>query len=148
MNGFVGSHLVDFLLTRPDIEIFGGGFGGKENIAHLEGRAVFVEGDLRQPEVAESLLKQTQPDRIYHLAGQAFAPISWQDPWGTIEINLRSEVNLLNAAVRANSLARILVIGTIEEYGRVEPENLPITEETPLRPDTPYGVSKIAQDYL
>jgi len=85
---------------------------------------------------------------VYHLAGQAFAPISWQDPWGTIEINLRAQVNVLSAMARTQSTARIVVIGSIDEYGHAEPGNVPVTETTPFRPDSPYGVSKIAQDFL
>ena len=104
MNGFAGSHLADFLLTLPDTEIFGAGVGGQENLAHLAGRATFNEVDLTKPDAAESLLAQTQPDRIYHLAGQAFAPISWQDPWGTIEINLRAQANVLSTMARMNDL--------------------------------------------
>jgi GDP-4-dehydro-6-deoxy-D-mannose reductase len=148
LNGFAGSHLADFLLAQGNIEIFGGVFGNCENLAHLEGRATYVEGDLRDLRFAETLLAQAEPDRIYHLAGQAFPPISWQDPWGTMEINLRSEVNVLHAAAQAKSAARILVIGSFEEYGRVDVGDLPVTEGAPLRPDSPYGVSKIAQDYL
>lgn len=148
MNGFAGSHLADFLLTLPDTEIFGAGVGGQENLAHLAGRPTFNEVDLTKLDAAESLLAQTQPNRIYHLAGQAFAPISWQDPWGTIEINLRAQVNVLSAMARMKSNARIVVIGSIDEYGRAEENEMPVTESTPFRPDSPYGVSKIAQDFL
>lgn len=148
INGFAGSHLADFLLAHSDEELYGGVFGDCENIAHLEGRATFIAGDLRDPRFAEHLLEQAQPERIYHLAGQAFPPISWQDPWATLEVNLRAEVNLLDALVKHKSKARVLVIGSLEEHGRVDPQALPITEETPFQPDSPYGVSKIAQDLL
>lgn len=148
MNGFAGSHLADFLATLPDTEIFGVGIGNQENIAHLAGRATFSEIDLTRPDLTEAILSQTQPDRIYHLAGQAFAPISWHDPWSTIEINLRAQVNILSAMARMKSNARIIVIGSIDEYGRAEPDELPVKESTPFRPDSPYGVSKIAQDFL
>ncbi len=148
LNGFAGSHLADLLLAQGDVRLFGAGLGSFENIAHLGARVKFIEGNLTDLKFAETLLAQTQPDRIYHLDGQAFAPISWQDPWGTLEINLRAEVNVLHAAAQAESAARILVIGSFEEYGRVDPRDLPLTESAPLRPDSPYGVSKIAQDFL
>jgi GDP-4-dehydro-6-deoxy-D-mannose reductase len=148
MNGFAGSHLADYLATLPDVEIFGAGVGSVENLAHLAGRTTFIGADLTNPEIATAMMAQAQPARVYHLAGQAFAPISWQDPWGTIEINLRAQVNVLSALAKMQSTARVLVIGSIDEFGRVEPAQVPVTETTALRPDSPYGVSKIAQDFL
>ena len=148
INGFAGSHLADFLLTQPSMQIFGGVYGFCDNIVHLDGRATFIEGDLRELSFAERLLKETQPDRIYHLAGQAFPPASWQDPWTTLEINLRSQVNLLYCLTQMQLKPRILVIGSMEEYGHVDSSAMPIVEETPFRPDSPYGVSKVAQDLL
>lgn len=148
LNGFAGSHLADFLLTQPNVQIFGAWLGNRDNIAHLEKRVTFTEGDLTDLRFAEALLIQAQPERIYHLAGQAFPPVSWQYPWTTIETNVRAEVNVLAAAARTKSQARILVIGSMDEYGRVGARDLPVTEETPLRPDSPYAVSKIAQDLL
>ena len=148
LNGFAGSHLADFLLAQGNIELFGGVFGNCDNIVHLDKRVTFIEGDLRDLHFAQALLAQALPDRIYHLAGQAFAPVSWQDPWATIEVNLRAEVNVLHAAAQAQSTARVLVIGSFDEYGRVDASHLPVTEDTPLHPDSPYAVSKIAQDFL
>ena len=148
MNGFAGSHLADFLLTQPDVEIFGAGIGDTSNLRHLAGHVTFIPGDLTDAQFVAKLLAQSQPARIYHLAGQAFAPVSWQDPWTTLEINIRAQVNVLHAAAHVQSSAHILVIGSMDEYGHIEPRNLPIAEETPLRPDSPYGVSKIAQDFL
>ncbi len=148
MNGFAGSHLADYLSTLPDVEIFGAGVGSVENLAHLAGRTTFIDADLTNPEIATAVMAQAQPARVYHLAGQAFAPISWQDPWGTIEINLRAQVNVLSALAKMQSTARVLVIGSIDEFGRVEPAQVPVTETTAFQPDSPYGVSKIAQDFL
>ena len=148
LNGFAGSHLADFLLTQPDSEIYGAGIGPVDNIAHLNGRVNFAQVDLTQPDATAAVLEKTKPDRVYHLAGQAFAPISWADPWGTIEINLRAQVNVLNTLARMKSDARVLVIGSIDEYGRVDSQNLPVKETAPFNPDSPYAVSKIAQDFL
>jgi GDP-4-dehydro-6-deoxy-D-mannose reductase len=148
MNGFAGSHLADFLLTQPDVQIFGAGIGDTANLAHLAERVTFISGDLTEPRFVTALLAQTQPAHIYHLAGQAYPPDSWQDPWTTLAINIRAEANLLHAVARQQLSARLLVVGSMDEYGRVEPCDLPLTEETRLRPDSPYGVSKIAQDFL
>ncbi len=148
ISGFAGSFLAEYLITHTSIEVWGAALGGTENIAAFGDRIVYLSEDLSNPEVAARVLKQAAPDLIFHLAAQAFVPVSWQDPWSTLENNIRTQVNLLHAAVQQNCQARILVIGSNEEYGRVDPQQLPITEETPLRPDSPYGVSKIAQDFL
>lgn len=148
MNGFAGSHLAEFLLTQSEVQVFGTGLGSITHLPHLASKITFIPGDLMNAPFVEYLLTQTQPTHIYHLAGQAFAPVSWQDPWATLETNIRAQVNLLHTAARMQSSARILVIGSLDEYGRVEPHDLPITENTSLRPDSPYGVSKIAQDFL
>src|SRR5207237_3275513 len=73
---------------------------------------------------------------------------SWHSAWFTIESNVRGQLNLLEAMVELQLDARTLVVGSNNEYGLVQPADLPIDEQTPLRPDTPYGVSKIAQDML
>ncbi len=148
ISGFAGSYLAEYLLTHTSIEVWGIALGPTENIDPFADRIVYLSEDLSDPAVAARVLGQASPDYVFHLAAQAFVPVSWQDPWATMENNIRAQVNLLHAAVQQNCHARILVIGSNEEYGRVEPDELPITEETPLRPDSPYGVSKIAQDFL
>ena len=148
MNGFAGSHLADILVGLPDVEIWGVGRGGGERIAHLGERARFRQGDLTMPAVAAEVLAEVRPDRIYHLAGQAFGPASWGDPWHTIETNVRSELNVLMVLAKYHSPARVLVVGSIDAYGIVEESALPMVEGTPMRPVTPYGVSKATQDLL
>jgi GDP-4-dehydro-6-deoxy-D-mannose reductase len=85
---------------------------------------------------------------VFHLAAQPFVPQSWADPWDTFETNLRSQLNLFEALLRRGAPARMLVVGSNEEYGLVSPDSLPLRENSPLRPDSPYGVSKVTQDYL
>ncbi len=148
ISGFAGSYLAEYLLSHTSIEVWGVSLGPTDNIDALMQRIVYLSKDITDPAVCQEVMQQAQPDLIFHLAAQAFVPVSWQDPWSTMENNIRAQVNLLHFAVQQSSTARVLVIGSNEEYGRVDPEQMPITEETPLRPDSPYGVSKIAQDYL
>jgi GDP-4-dehydro-6-deoxy-D-mannose reductase len=75
-------------------------------------------------------------------------PSSFSDPWDTLENNIRSQLNLLEAVRQKDLPARVLVIGSNEEYGRPLPEELPIAEGNPIRPNNPYAVSKVAQDFL
>ena len=94
------------------------------------------------------MLADVRPDAIYHLAGQAFVPTAWADPWSTLENNIRPQLNILQAMVKQKSKARLLIVASNQVYGPVTADQLPVNEETPLRPDNPYGVSKVAQDIL
>lgn len=148
-GGFAGSHLADCLLSDPNAahEVWGCDLTGERRAFHHPALKL-TAADLRDPQAALALVQQTQPDRIYHLAGQAFVGDSWSAPWATLETNLKSQVNLLEAVAAAGLRPRILVAGSADVYGRVAPEDLPIDEDAPLQPDSPYAVSKIGQDML
>jgi GDP-4-dehydro-6-deoxy-D-mannose reductase len=147
VSGFAGSHLADYLASQPDAEVWGCDRSGERRPSHPSALRLLA-ADVRDPAAARALVEQTQPDRIYHLAGQAFVGSSWADPWDTLETNLRAQVNLLEAMRAVCPAARMLVVGSNEEYGRLTPNDLPVRESTPLRPDSPYGVSKVGQDML
>jgi GDP-4-dehydro-6-deoxy-D-mannose reductase len=104
--------------------------------------------DLRDPEGVRVLVDEVQADYVFHLAAQAFVPTSFADPWNTLENNIRAQLNLLEAVRRSGREARVLVVGSNEEYGAPRPGELPQTEESPLRPNNPYAVSKVAQDFM
>jgi len=146
--GFAGSHLAEYLLAQTEWEVWGIDLRPSENIAHLRPQLRFLQGDLTDDQRVMETLREARPDVIFHLAAQAYVPLSWQDPWGTLETNIRAQVNLLQGVVRLGLEPRILVVGSNEEYGLIAPEELPVKETNPLRPDSPYGVSKIAQDML
>jgi GDP-4-dehydro-6-deoxy-D-mannose reductase len=94
------------------------------------------------------LVEQTKPDYVFHLAAQSFVPASFADPWDTLENNIRSELNLLEAVRQSERKVWFLVVGSNEEYGAPGPDELPQTERNPLRPNNPYAVSKVGQDLL
>ena len=96
----------------------------------------------------QDLFATVRPDCVFHLAAQAFVPTSWQDPWSTLANNIRGQLNVLLAAIALGTLPRVLVVGSADEYGVVAPEELPIRESSPLRPNNPYAVSKVTQDML
>jgi GDP-4-dehydro-6-deoxy-D-mannose reductase len=148
-GGFAGSHLADFLSQNPASgqELWGCDLNGQRRPFHPPGLRL-VAADLRDPRAAYRLVDEVRPDRIYHLAGQAFVGDSWSTPWETIETNMRAQVNLLEAVAAAGLRPRILVVSSADVYGRVEAEDLPLTEDRPLQPDSPYAVSKIGQDML
>ncbi len=146
--GFAGSHLAEYLLAETDWEVWGTIHQNERNISHLRGQLKLRRVDLRVSVAVRDLLGEVRPDRVYHLAGQSYVPVSWDDPWQTFEINVRSQINLLEAVLEAGLTPRILIVASNEEYGLIAPEDLPIDEDTPLRPASPYAVSKVAQDML
>jgi GDP-4-dehydro-6-deoxy-D-mannose reductase len=120
-----------------------------ENIEHIRARLNIIEADLRDVSSVQGMLDQAEADAIVHLAGQSYVPTSWQAPAETVATNAIGQINLLEAIRhRGEPFPRVLVVGSSEEYGLVEERDLPVTEETPLRPLSPYAVSKVAQDFL
>jgi GDP-4-dehydro-6-deoxy-D-mannose reductase len=147
-SGFAGGHLVRFLSLRPDLEVWGCDRGQARGLPVAQPNVRMVRVDLLNADQARRVIARVRPDDVYHLAGQAFVGQSWADPWGTFETNVRAQLNLLEAIVAEGLTPRILAIGSMEEYGRVSKADLPIREELPLCPDSPYGVSKVAQEML
>jgi GDP-4-dehydro-6-deoxy-D-mannose reductase len=148
VTGFAGTHLAEMLLADADLEVWGTSHQAQPPaLPSLRGLQT-VACDLREPARVRDVLAELRPNWIFHLAGQSDVGGSWQASWGTIESNVRGQLNLLESMVQLQLDARILVVGSNNEYGLVTAADLPIDEETPLRPDTPYGVSKIAQDML
>ena len=150
ITGFVGSHLADYLLTLDDVEVFGvkRWRSRTENIDHLQGRIALLDGDLRDSASIKRILAEVRPERIFHLAAQSFVSTSWGIPGETLANNILGEVNLFEAVRDLRVNPRIHIAGSSEEYGLVPPEELPIVETTPLRPLSPYAVSKVTQDLL
>ncbi|HUS71369.1 MAG TPA: GDP-mannose 4,6-dehydratase [Anaerolineae bacterium] len=147
--GFAGSHLADYLLTHTDLEVYGTDIvSGGANIAHIRDDLELMVGDMSDAEVASEILSKANADYVFHLAAQAFVPLSWSAPWQTMENNIRSQLNILQILVDSGARPKVLVVGSADEYGMILPDELPVTEDTPLRPYSPYAVSKIAQDML
>jgi GDP-4-dehydro-6-deoxy-D-mannose reductase len=148
-TGFAGSHLAEYLLAHTDLEVWGTDISSNErNIAHIKNDLEFVVGDMSEPDTTSRILSEIRPDYIFHLAAQAFVPLSWSDPWDTLANNIRAELNILQTLVDTGARPRVMVAGSADEYGMIRSDELPITETTPLRPYNPYAVSKIAQDML
>ncbi|MCM3338126.1 GDP-mannose 4,6-dehydratase [Paenibacillus sp. MER TA 81-3] len=149
ISGFVGSHMAEYLLDN-NVEVIGTirNRSRMEHILHIQDQVHLVECELRDPFSVESLLTQERPDLIFHLAAQSFVPTSWNSPVDTIHNNVAGQLNIFEAVRRLDLDCRIQIACSSEEYGHVEPDETPIREENPLRPLSPYAVSKAAQDYL
>ena len=147
--GFVGGHLVAFLRAeRPEVEVHGVALPqGGVSWRGPEGVRIH-EADLNEPAAAAAVVEAVRPEGIVHLAGQASVHQSWLDPALTMRTNVLGIVHLLDAARSLSLRPAVLVVGSAEEYGPVRPEEIPIREEAPLRPASPYAVSKVAQGAL
>ncbi len=148
ISGFVGSHLAEYLLTHTDWQVSGTVYGRLDNIAHLRERLTLFPAELSRLEVVRFIVEETRPDYIFHLAAQPIPSLSRHDPWFTLENNIRAQLNVLELVAQIRLACRVLVVGSSEEYGAVSPDDLPIDEDTPLRPTSPYAVSKVTQDLL
>lgn len=148
MGGFAGSHLAELLLDRG-LEV-----SGTVRRAHpghagqFRDRVRLYSVDLADQEGIKQALQDAAPDLVFHLAGQANVPLSWRDPEATYLANVMGQLHLLEAVAAVRPDARVLVVGSYEEYGPPRPEELPIRETNPLRPASPYAVSKLAQDFM
>jgi GDP-4-dehydro-6-deoxy-D-mannose reductase len=151
ITGFAGSHLADYLLSEhPEVKVFGTyrWRSRRENIDHLDGAVELIEADLRDYSATHRLIERTRPEMIFHLAAQSFVPSSWTAPDETLTTNIRSQTNLFEV-VRELGLDPVIQIAcSSEEYGLVKPDETPIRETNPLRPLSPYAVSKVTQDFL
>ncbi|MCG3210645.1 MAG: GDP-6-deoxy-D-mannose reductase [Anaerolineae bacterium] len=147
ITGFAGGHLAQILLDRGH-EVFGVARDLGYSLNHLSQKVDPIIQDLQDARIVEELLTTIRPDAIYHLAGQAFVPTAWADPWDTFENNVRPQLYILQAIIKLNLKTRLLVVASNEVYGLVPPDELPVKEDTLMRPDNPYGVSKVAQDTL
>jgi len=142
-TGFVGRHLWAYLQqNQADAVLHGTTFMNTPRSSD------YTELDLRDSAAVLALLDHLRPQAIYHLAGQAFVPHSYSDPWGTLETNIRAQVNLLEACHKLGLACRVLIVGSADIYGRIRPTDLPLDEAIPLQPLNPYSVSKATQDLL
>jgi len=149
ISGFVGSHLAEYLLEKQ-FEVFGTirWRSRLDNIQGILDRIKLIETDIRDAHSVDRVISESKPDYIFHLAAQSFVPTSWHSPQETINTNVSGTINVLEA-VRHHKIDPVIhIAGSSEEYGLVYENEIPITEKNPLRPMSPYGVSKVAEDML
>jgi len=148
-GGFVAAHLVDYLGTeQPASSVFGTERPQTGIARGPHGKVVGIEADLHDRSAVERVVEEAAPDRIVHLAGQSSVHRSWSAPGDTLRTNVLGLVNLLDAVRRQGLAPAVLVVGSAEEYGPVPPSADPIVETAPMRPNSPYAVSKVAQAAL
>ncbi len=104
--------------------------------------------DLLDKESLFEKLKEVRLDAVFHLAGQASVSLSWKNPQLTFQSNVIATLNLLDAVREINPETRILVVGSSDEYGRLREAGVDVTEDMEPKPETPYAISKLAQENL
>lgn len=149
VTGMMGGFLARELRRQdPDVEILGTyrWRSRMENVEAIRNQLGLRECDVRDASSVRRLIADVRPDRVFHLAAQSNVLTSRHAPADTIATNVVGLVNLLEAIRESHPAARVLVPGSSEEYGLQHPEELPIRETNPLRPLSPYAVSKVTQD--
>ena len=147
LTGFAGSHLLEHLLKKEN-KVYGT-YLSDSGLGNLGEKATLRRIDLTEKEEVYSLIEEVKPNLIYHLAAMSSPAKSFQQPTESIFNNVSAELNILEALRQLDLKdTKTLIVSTAEVYGKVSPKDLPIDEETPLNPGSPYAVSKVAQDFL
>ena len=156
ISGFVGSYLVEYLIDNTDWEIFGmlRWQDSLENmdktvpLANADGRVQFVYADLRDTVAIRNVIREVVPDYVFHLAAQSYPLTSFTSPLDTLDTNIQGTLRLLEAIKEFCPKAMVHICSSCEVYGRVSKEHVPITEDTPFHPASPYAISKIGTDLV
>jgi len=151
ITGFAGSHLADFIYKNyPEVDLFGiyRWRSRTENIEHAMNRFNNIECDLRDASSVRKVIHDIRPDKIFHLAAQSFVPSSWTAPSESLVTNVIGQINIFEAVKELKLKTWIQIACSSEEYGMVYENEVPIKETNPLRPLSPYAVSKVGQDLL
>jgi GDP-4-dehydro-6-deoxy-D-mannose reductase len=148
-SGFVGTHLTEYYTkhhAKEDLHCIT--FGGPGTLAKFIPDSQIYELDLLKKEKVVEIVKSVKPDIVIHLAALAAVGKSFKDPQMVLKNNILIAVNLLEAIRKYSKKAKVLLIGSADEYGLIAASEVPIKENTPLRPTSPYSVSKITVDFL
>jgi len=150
-DGFVGQWLIRELIEAGD-EVAGATRGDHTRLTTLDVDTAthvrWLSIELLEPQTLAAAVEESNPEAVYHLAAQASVAQSLKDPAGTIETNVIGTAHLLEACRTHAPDATALVVGSAEIYGAVEPDDLPLREDAPIRPNNPYAGSKAAAEAL
>lgn len=149
ISGFVGSHLAEYLISQNiNVTGFAHPSNPQNNLNDVENKINIIKLDILNKPLLEKKLHNEKFDYIFHLAAFSSPNQSFIDPKATLKNNILGQLYLLECLVKNKSNAKILIVGSADEYGEVDEKKLPITELTEFTPSSPYAVSKIVQDML
>lgn len=145
-EGFIGSHMVKFLSDEGWNVI--GGQRVQANSAPKLKNVRFVQCDLANGQRVERIFEEYKPTHVFHLGAQSLPTVSWADPVGTFESNIMGSLHVFEAIRHQKRPPIVVSACSSAEYGNVPPSAIPVSEEQPLRPLHPYGISKVCLDLL
>ena len=143
--GFVGAYLIRHLRDELKHEVV------VTKMPHeqiTESDIKVLDLNILEKESISNLFVQEEPDYIFHLAAQSSVALSWKNPGLTVDVNIKGSVNVLDAVKDMERRPRVLLIGSGEEYGRILPNETPITEDNNLRPGNIYAATKACQNMI
>lgn len=147
----VGSHLAEYILEHhPETEVHGLA-RWRSPMEHIRGvlpKIHIHQGDLRDLNSLVQVMRSAKPEWIFHLAAQSFVTVSFDAPADTLNTNAVGTANLLDAVRIAGIDPKIHICSSSEVYGQVRGDELPIREDNPFRPASPYAVSKVGEDMI
>ena len=152
-DGFVGHHLTR-LLTDMDYDVIGydiADSSGAQSARSDEDRSLDITritGDMRDETKINEVIEQHAFNLIFHLAAQSSVKLSFENPAETLAININGTLNILEAISKLDTPPKVLIISSSEIYGQLKPDQVPVSENSPMLPVNPYAVSKAAVDLL
>ncbi len=173
-NGFLGSHLIDFLIDK-DFIIYGLDLPSSSfrNLSHyMDGiesypknkkqkflgkrikiecnreNLIFLECDVKNQLLLEKIIEEIKPKLLFHFGAQPYIIPSWEDPVNTIETNVIGTINVFEPIKKYNLKTRVILACSATEFGTTTNIGRPLKESDPLMAIHPYGISKIAAELL
>ena len=150
ITGFVGSHLAEYCLKKTNVQVYGikRWRSPLDNLSGIENKVKLIDCDLRDENSVVLAVQKIKPERIFHLAAQSYVQSSYTAPRDTLETNIIGTLNILEAVRCVGIDPLIHICSSSEVYGQVHENEIPITENNSLRPQSPYAVSKVGEDLL
>jgi GDP-4-dehydro-6-deoxy-D-mannose reductase len=150
VTGFVGPYLANELAGEPEVELFGMAWNGNDHTtaALLPACLETLTGDITDDSSIRAVLDAARPEVVFHLAGASSGAAAWRRPIACYEVNALGTLRLLEGVRRLGLTTTTVVASSGEVYGSADDEAHPLTEDSPLRPLSPYAASKASQDLV
>ena len=151
-TGFVGSHMIDYILDNEiDVRIYATKrwMEDTKNLDHIDDeRFQFIDCDLIDGMSVQRAIEISKPNKVFHFAAQSFPEVSFKIPVITLQTNVIGTTHLFESIKDSRYNPTIVSISSSEVYGNPNEDEIPITEDNPIRPANPYSISKVGHDLM